>query len=113
MTLLIATTVGPTHWCEPAGSRPPLLAAGSRTQWRSLGKREHPDDAALRHVRLPSDQLAHEPLLEGRVDAVAGRHRDILHAIDHERRRRRHDAGVGAELPKLLARPRIVGTELA
>src|SRR2546430_14080336 len=78
----------------------------------SLGDSEDPDDAALRHVLLPTDQLAHQPLLEGRVDSVAGLHRHILHAVDLVGRRRRHDTGVGLEVPKLLAGLGIVGAEL-
>ena len=35
----------------------------------SLGNSEYPDHAALRDVFLPADQLGHEPLLEGRIDA--------------------------------------------
>ena len=79
----------------------------------SLRNSEYPDHAALRHVFLPSDQLGHQPLLEGRVDAIAGLHRDILHAVDLEGRRRRDDARVGAEVPKLLARICVIGAEQA
>src|SRR5215469_11955559 len=78
----------------------------------SLGNSEYPDHAALRHVLLPADQLRHQPLLEGRVDAVAGLHRDILHAVDLEGRRRRDNAGVGPEVPELLARSCVISAEL-
>src|SRR6516165_221207 len=79
----------------------------------SLGNSEYPNHAALWHVLLPTDQLCHEPLLEGRIDTVAGLHGDILHAVDYVGRRRRDDAGVGAEVPKLLARACVISAELA
>lgn len=79
----------------------------------SLRNGEYPDNAALRHVLLPPDQLTHEPLLEGGVDTPARLYRDVLDAIDLEGRGWRDDTGVGAELPKLLAGLSIVGAELA
>ena len=70
--------------------QPPILAAGQAkpkiapARRRSLLNGEHPDDSALRHVRVPTDQIGHQGLLERRVDAVTGLHCDILHAIDFE-----------------------------
>src|SRR5580704_14107609 len=57
----------------------------------SLRNGEYPDNAALRHVLLPPDQLTHEPLLEGGVDTPARLYRDVLDAIDLEGRGRRDD----------------------
>src|SRR5260221_14207225 len=90
-----------------------MLPAASAKKTHSLGNGEYPDHTTLRYVLLPPYQLTHEPLLESRVDAVAGLHRDVLYAVNLEGRRRRDDARVGTEVPKLLAGAGIIGAELA
>src|SRR5262249_50270311 len=98
--------------------RPPSRAAGRKRMCirslcvRSLGDGEYPDNTALRHILLPSNQLTHQLLLEGGIYAVAGLHGDILDTIDLIGRRRRDDAGIGLKAPKLLAASRVVGAEL-
>src|SRR4051812_46603610 len=75
--------------------------------------REDPDDAALRDVLWPTQQVADERLLAGRVDAPAGLDGHVLDAVDREGRGRGDDAAVGLELPQLVTGPRVVGAELA
>jgi len=64
-----------------AGQAKPKIALARR---RSLLNGEHPDDSALRHVWVPTDEISHQGLLEGRVDAVSGLDRDILDTVDFE-----------------------------
>ena len=53
------------------------------------------------------------PCWTGWIDAPAGLHRDVLHAVHLIGRRRRDDPRVGLELPELLAGPRVERPEHA
>src|SRR5262249_13630106 len=77
-----------------------------------LPDREHPHDTTLRHVLLPAEQVGEQALLERRIDAPARGDGDVLHAVDGERRGRRGDTGVGAELPQHFTGARVERAEV-
>src|SRR5215213_3204258 len=79
----------------------------------SILQREHPHHTALGHERLLAARLIEPRDHLLRVDAPAGLHRDVLHAVDFEGRRHAGHAGVRAELPELLARLRVERAEVA
>src|SRR5450432_2336286 len=76
-----------------AGIAPAIfISVGSRSL---LLDREHPDDAALRHVVLDPDIIAGQRILDAlRVDPPARLDRDILRAVHLIHGRHSHDAGV-------------------
>src|SRR5215470_7858833 len=94
------------RWPRRPPARPDVVT-------RLLTDRKYPHDPALRDVLVPPEEVAEQALLERRVDAPAGGHPDVLHAIDRERDGRCGDAGVRAELPQHLAGARIEGPEVA
>src|SRR5262249_39141608 len=70
----------------------------------SIAECEHPDHTALRHVGLGAAKRVEPCLHPLGVDTPARLHRDVLHAVDRVRARHAGDAGVGFELPELVAR---------
>src|SRR5215831_20722225 len=103
-----------------AGCRcaPARIASRDRRSYKptcacSLGQTEYPDHAAFGDFLLPSRQIVDQALLERRIDTPARYDRDVLLAVDCERRRRCGDAGIGAHLPQHLAVLRIECAELA
>src|SRR5262249_22866781 len=78
----------------------------------SISQREHPHYAALRHLRFGAQERVQTRLHALRVDTPAGLHRHVLHAVDGERARHTSAAGVGPDLPELLARLRVERAEV-
>src|SRR5438067_1146383 len=88
-------------------SRPPVTPSIA-----CLLHREHPDHAAFGHVGIMAERDAVDARLHRARILPPSRHdADVLLAVDHERRRRRVDAGVGRLLPQHLARGRVEGAE--
>jgi len=97
----------------------PLQQAASNSRSARSGRAwplplygEHPDHAALRHVRLCPANIIESALHPLSIHAPAGLHRDVLHAVDGEGARDAGDAGVRAPLPQGLAGSPVKGTEV-
>src|SRR5439155_255627 len=95
------------------GPGPPRTAADPAARRRSVADREHPDDAALRHLRLRIAERVQARLHALRIDPPARLHGDVLHAVDGEGARHAGDAGVGLVLPDLRAGLGVEGAEVA
>src|SRR5207244_3862843 len=66
--------------------------------------RKYPYGAALRHLREFSRAAPVQNILHSDgIDSPSGLHRNVLLAINRERRGLARDAGVGRELPKELS----------
>src|SRR2546426_1882213 len=80
--------------------QPPCARLARSAIFLSVPKSEHPDDPALGHLGLGTEERVEPPLHPLSVDAPARLHGDVLHAIDGERARHSCDPGVSLELPE-------------
>src|SRR5207247_11156516 len=96
------------HQLAPGNSR----SARSGRAWPLPLHGEHPDHAALRHVRLRAANIVEGALHPLRIHAPAGLDRDVLHAVDGEGAGDAGDAGVRAPLPRGLTGFRVEGTKV-
>src|SRR5207249_1993178 len=87
------------HQLAPGNSR----SARSGRAWPLPLHGEHPDHAALRHVRLRATNIIERALHPLRVHAPAGLHRNVLYAVDREGARDAGNAGVRTPLPERVA----------